>query len=349
MLPLFSSNTRRTKPRRARPTLALHGLAFSIVGASCVCTFPEYGQDGDTSDAGAGGASMVGGAPNDAPGGAASLDGGGTATSTMSVGGGPICGNGIIEGDEACDGGPNPGSTGCTTDCGLAPGWDCSNDAPSVCVTTLTADVLELPSAELIPEVTPYGEGSPLEWMQCHSFEVISVPPGSRLTNIAVTVGIETDNASDLVLKLSASGILDDPYATLVSRPGFEEAADAYEEANKTSADLEPEYPVTFDDMTGEKPSEEMSKGVGSGNTICHNAESCNFLSSPGATDGISLAALAALVAPVEGTGATPDWQLCIVDADNEPDTFWTFPPINDAGTAMLHSATLRLTYQSPP
>ena len=43
------------------------------------------------------------------------------------------CGNGVVEGFEECDVGSTVGGNGCSSDCKVEAGWDCSATSPSVC------------------------------------------------------------------------------------------------------------------------------------------------------------------------------------------------------------------------
>lgn len=44
-----------------------------------------------------------------------------------------VCGNGIIEGLEECDSGNVGSGTGCTAECTIEKGWECTKTSPSVC------------------------------------------------------------------------------------------------------------------------------------------------------------------------------------------------------------------------
>jgi cysteine-rich repeat protein len=51
----------------------------------------------------------------------------------------PVCGNGLLEREEACDDGNVTEGDGCDAACDVAPGWSC-NGAPSFCVDTSVGD-----------------------------------------------------------------------------------------------------------------------------------------------------------------------------------------------------------------
>ena len=59
-------------------------------------------------------------------------DGGGADSGAAGANSSAICGNGVIEDDEACDDGQTANEDGCDGSCQLEPGWDCA-DEPSTC------------------------------------------------------------------------------------------------------------------------------------------------------------------------------------------------------------------------
>ena len=44
-----------------------------------------------------------------------------------------VCGNGKVEGLEECDDGGNEDGNGCSHDCRVEPGWECTRTSPSQC------------------------------------------------------------------------------------------------------------------------------------------------------------------------------------------------------------------------
>jgi cysteine-rich repeat protein len=66
--------------------------------------------------------------------GGAGGSGGHATTSHAGPGGGAVCGNGILEGSEACDDGNTMNGDGCSSSCMIEPGWVCAG-TPSKCAT----------------------------------------------------------------------------------------------------------------------------------------------------------------------------------------------------------------------
>ncbi len=44
-----------------------------------------------------------------------------------------VCGNGVLEGYEECDVGDTNGGAGCSPECKVESGWDCTASSPSEC------------------------------------------------------------------------------------------------------------------------------------------------------------------------------------------------------------------------
>jgi len=117
-------------------TTALLVVAASVVG--CGRTF----VDGSTSSGVDDGGDVRDGTVDDERDASASLDGAGdrNADVTSDTGGAdrdvltPPCGNGVLDGDEACDDGNTSSSDGCNASCKIEPGWSCAG-TPSVCET----------------------------------------------------------------------------------------------------------------------------------------------------------------------------------------------------------------------
>lgn len=59
-----------------------------------------------------------------------------TSGSTAACGPGVTCGDGLVEGTEACDDENTDDGDGCSSDCEVEDGWVCDDDEPSVCGTT---------------------------------------------------------------------------------------------------------------------------------------------------------------------------------------------------------------------
>jgi cysteine-rich repeat protein len=91
------------------------------------------GGDGGGGDGGSGGSGNQGGSGG--AGGTAAGGSGGAGGSGSSA----ECGNGEVEGDEACDDDDTDNDDGCSSTCTVESGWRCNEDEPSVC-TRLCGD-----------------------------------------------------------------------------------------------------------------------------------------------------------------------------------------------------------------
>lgn len=274
---------------------------------------PNGGNGAGVSDgAGGTGASGAGGSSNDGagePGGGGAAQGGGGANEGGDGGGGGTnCGDGIIDTTEGCDTGANA-SVGCVN-CQIVDPWSCQG-APSVCVLQMRATSGGVPVA--IAQSTAYAGLQ--QGMTCVGV-MVNTPAGTTLADLDVEVGIDHNNASDLVLKLWPPGAAPSNAtlaATLVSRPGLAEAADVSSNGGIAYADLSSSFPIRFDDSVIPS-SENLSVGIGSGDTICEDGSppTCTFTSSVGSTLGKTLTTLV-----TDTPNPTGSWTFCAADVDN--------------------------------
>lgn len=268
-------------------------LATLLVG----CFASTVGEGGPGGEAASGAASSGGGAEQ---GGSSTLGGsaaqGGSAPTSF-------CGDGTIDAGEACDPGSTP-SPGCVS-CAITPGYKCKNQ-PSVCATIEPATFqVDLATPLDINDTSNHYNGT-IATMDCVDVPVADMGTPS-LQWVTVDVSVAHDYVGDLVIKLvPPSGA---PIATLLSRPGYAEPVDTYDDAGASSANLEVTSPIRFDDAAPVS-AEDMGVALGTGDVVCLDDGVCVFKSSPGAAGDAGLSGLA-------GVDPLGTWRVCFADGDD--------------------------------
>lgn len=121
---------------------------------------------------------------------------------------------------------------------------------------------------------------------------------------VEVEVGVDTGHAGDLTIKVVAPG---GETVTLVSRPGFAEAADDGAGCSGDNSNLVGAAPLRFH-AGGAKDAELMGDSLDTDGVICQDDGACSYTPNPGAATGADLASLT-------GTAAPGDWQVCVGDS----------------------------------
>lgn len=145
-------------------------------------------------------------------------------------------------------------------------------------------------------------DGTPMT-MACHEFEA-AADAIDVVTAVEVEVGIDSGHAGDLTIKLVAPG---GEIVTLVSRPGFAEAADDGDGCSGDSSNLKSSAPLLFR-TGGAKDAETMGDSLAGDQTICLDDMACEYSPNAGAATPGDLAGLA-------GTTAAGSWQICVGDS----------------------------------
>ncbi|MFT3763968.1 MAG: proprotein convertase P-domain-containing protein [Minicystis sp.] len=301
------------------PRPILLGAAASLLALSCAFHVQGTAETGASSSAttgtggvpGTGGAATTGTTTSTAT---SSAGGAGGMTGTGGMGGHggmpPVCGDGKVEGTEACDDGNTAIDDGCA-DCAVQLGYSCSG-APSACVPIPPQIVVvgdPTPIGLTITDKQDHYDGS-IATMDCAT--VTLVDQGFPVVHrVILEVGIDHPYVGDLVLKLvSPKGTI----STMMSRPGLNEPADKYDESNGYSPHLSAGAPITFDDNATDD-AEQMGKSLGGG-TVCQDDQHCQFHPNHGAGPGVMG------LADFNGESPAGDWKVCLADGDD-----------NDVGT----------------
>lgn len=163
------------------------------------------------------------------------------------------------------------------------------------------SELLEATDLALIAEDGFY-DGTPAT-MACHEF-MVAADGIDVVAAVEVEVGVDSGHAGDLTIKLMAP---DGEAVTLVSRPGFAEAADDGEGCSGDSSNLSSAAPILFH-AGGAKDAETMGDSLPSDQTICKDDAACSYAPNPGAAPAGDLAGLA-------GKAASGSWRLCVGDS----------------------------------
>ena len=274
------------------------GLALlaGVAASAASCTLDVMG----TGDGATGGAGGEGGAGEDGQGGGFG-EGGGTGGSGGMLPGSD-CGDGRIEGTEACDDGDETDGDGCTQ-CAMDDLYTCQNE-PSDCVL-IEPIVAGLTGLDIgIPDNESY-DGSPGS-MACATLPVTAAGT-LRVRKVEVRVGIEHDWVGDLVIKVVNPA---NEVTTLMNRPGMVEPVDAATEPNGFNANIRRLNPVRFaDDATDS--AEDMGANLGTTQAVCRDAGSpCTYKPAPGAGPGDGFATFKDMV-------TAGDWKVCVADGNS--------------------------------
>lgn len=198
------------------------------------------------------------------------------------------CGDGLVAlGDEQCDDSGLETGDGCDDDClvELDRPWECSGE-PSVC--TIKQPVVLFQNNLNLALADDAYDGS-LETMACASLDV----PGDDILRVAVVrvaVGLDHTRVGDLVVKVSNP---QGDVVTLMSRPGFAEAADDGTGDGGNVANLMNANQLRFFDAA--TVSAELVGATLATDVLACAAAFCDHKPNPGAGPGASLAVGAAL------------------------------------------------------
>lgn len=129
----------------------------------------------------------------------------------------------------------------------------------------------------------------------------------STIRSLTVSVGVHHPHCGELTYKLiGPSGQV----ITLMSRPGFTEAADnGQQDQEGNLAQLSESYPLTFDDNAGTS-AEQVGAGLTYSDTVCANTPTCNYHPNQGAATGP-----ATLSDAFAGKDSNGTWKLCVGDS----------------------------------
>ncbi len=214
-----------------------------------------------------------------------------------------LCGDGLVQGVEACDDAndddPNDGCDGCV----IAPGYRCLGE-PSVC-TVVPADQVTL-GPDLAHNFPANAYDGSFESMECLSMNLVAAVD-ARVRHVELSVGIATKNVGDLVLKLRRSSDPDGPVVTLLSRAGMDESEDDGWGDSSDNSNLSSAHPIRFrDDAVHD--AEDMGRTISSHQAVCQADGQCEFAPNAGAAIAGSLDAF-------NGLQAHGLWELCVADA----------------------------------
>lgn len=228
----------------------------------------------------------------------------------------PVCGNGVVEAGEVCDGtvpaesscasfGFDGGTVSCSLDC-LEVRVDNCTVAPRTLTVMSTA------------AVTDNGYDGTIASMTCLDFVVPDNAKGLvEETGFAVTLAMDHSFVGDLVVKLVApSGHV----GTLLHRPGIYAGPDDGTGAGGTTSNLDSAYPITLQRGIGGFKSDSVGKNLTTSQAVCRDDGYCKFVAEADAGP---------FELEHEHVGGT--WRVCIGDAAG-----------GDTGT--VKSATLTLS-----
>lgn len=211
-----------------------------------------------------------------------------------------VCGDGVIAGDELCDGadlggsdcaaiGYGAGTLHCRADC-LA--WDPTDCAAPSFERSVTMELA-------IPDDTYDGS---IESMTCVDVDTGALPPMYvQMAWLETTLGIDHPYLGDLVVKLIPPG---GAPQTLLHRPGLVETLDDGAGSGGSGANLASGSPITLQDASGGPLAETMGAGLSGSQTACLSDAKCTYkvAPAPGTFQSQTIAA--------EGT-----WRVCVGDA----------------------------------
>ncbi|AKT38688.1 uncharacterized protein CMC5_028360 [Chondromyces crocatus] len=261
-------------------------------GCAVLSGLDAFVVDDDAGDR-AGGAGSGGEAGSGVSGGSSAGEGGSSSI---------VCGDGRVEGAEACDDGNTTPNDGCTS-CGIDDGFLCQGQ-PSVCELSTRIVVTEGPGLGIsIPDDSRY-DGS-VASMECVTLPV-AAGIGARVGKVELVIGIQHPFVGDLVIKVvSPTGTV----LTVLSRPGVSDPGDTSFGSNGDSSNLEAAHPVRFADGE-ERSAETMGNSIGGGSVVCKDDNRCDYAPAPERGPGTSFADF--FLEPVAG-----DWLACVADGDS--------------------------------
>jgi cysteine-rich repeat protein len=299
----------------------LLGAAASALLLSCA--FQTNGLGGSTSatstttggDAGgkggAGGA--VGSGGTGGTGGVTSS----TAASTGTGGAPPVvCGDGKVQGAEACDDGNVMPGDGCSDTCAVEPGHTCAGE-PSACPLIPPQVVTVGPGLNMtIVDPNPGYDGT-LATMECAGLPFMD-QGFHAIQHVELAIAIDHSYVGDVIIKvISPAGTV----LTVLNRPGYDEPADRYDDAhNGDSSNFTSGAAVTFVDGASDD-AETMGNGIDGSHAVCQDDGRCTYHPNHGSGPGQSFA-------DFNGQSPAGGWQVCVADGHN-----------NDGGA--VQSATL--------
>lgn len=247
---------------------------------------------GPTGDAGAGGEVGAGGAGGEVGAGGK----GGAGGSPPGV----ECGDGVIHAPETCDDGNTDANDGCSADCAIEPGFECSG-APSVCTEIPPIVVAENPGNDVIGGADAY-DGS-LTSMGCVDV-VIGPTPYTSIQRVELEIALDCVFIGDVVIKLVHPGT---QVTTVLSRPGYDEPADDGESNAGDSSNFVRSSPIRFYNGAP-NDAEQMGNLLIDQAEVCEDDNRCDYNPNHGAGPGTNLADFNGL--DPEGT-----WRVCAGDS----------------------------------
>ena len=188
-------------------------LASFVLGCGPIVPAADDGGEGSAGGTGSDDATFTGGADADAD--ASAGDGAGD---TVADGGTPVCGNGIVEGDEACDDGDGDDGDGCNVDCRRSgdPLWTVVVDhAPGE--STYATRVAISAAGQVFAGVTHFdagGHGDAELWALDREGGVVWTAQSSFEAEIEQVFGLVASSTGDP--SMFTSTILQSSYASVV-------------------------------------------------------------------------------------------------------------------------------------
>jgi cysteine-rich repeat protein len=253
----------------------------------------------------------------------------------------PICGDGVVNGADACDDSNTLAGDGCSDTCAVEAGYTCMG-APSAC-DPICGDGLVVGGEPCDDGNANNGDGCTAcvvdagyvcsgEPSVCQLQQIVTVGPGlnasivddaytgaltapsmtcvdivvpseanNTVASMTVQLGMAHTYVGDLVFKLISPA---NTVVTLMSRPGYAEAADNGAPGGfGNGAGLSNAFPVTF--LTG-APTSAESMGA-TGGTVCQTDGICSYNPNPGSATPGDLTTFA-------GQASNGTWKFCAGD-----------------------------------
>lgn len=193
----------------------------------------------------------------------------------------PVCGNGVIEAGELCDGAALAGAS--CEGLGYAGGaLVCRGDCAAHLVGECTVAPVELVASELALAIVDNAYDGSIASMTCVDFDVPAgaVPAYVTQANVDLVLAIDHPWAGDLVVKLvGPSGAS----ATYLHRAGRVDAADDGAGDGGAHADVASTHPIVIrGSASGVAAAEALGRGLAGTQTACLDDGVCTFTADPG-------------------------------------------------------------------
>lgn len=300
------------------PSTSVDAAVSSSSGVGPQASSVDVSSSGAGASGGSGGAGGAGG----------DLGGGGSGGAEPSP-----CGNGAIDGMEACDDGNTLPGDGCSPTCAVeSDAWSCKSkggNGQSVC--THSQQVSKTPANAVL--IVDDGYDGSTDSMTCFDLEYAYALGDAPRTVTDVTLGLtlEHTRVGNLVVKVVSPS----PNATtltVMSRPEYDEADDDGEPDDKPGEDSNAStmYPWAFHDAAMHS-AEDLGVPLKQNDLVCdpgvkENPDPCEFHPDPGAGPGKDFG---------DFLGHSPNgtWKVCVGDAV-------------PGDTGMLHAAVLTIESQ---